>query len=124
MFGGDPRVGLDRGRSSGRWCHTWRPRPVKRDDAHDFARQDRAMTAMTAMTEGSAAMAGLSVLVTGGTGTLGRRLVPRLKAAGCAVRVLTRQARTDEDGVRYLVGDLAGGGRRRDHRALRGCQQG
>src|ERR687895_778187 len=52
---------------------------------------------------------GPSVLVTGGTGTLGRRLVPRLTAAGCAVRVLTRHARSDEDGVRYLTGDLATG---------------
>ena len=51
----------------------------------------------------------MPVLVTGGTGTLGRRLVPRLTEAGCAVRVLTRRARPDEDGVRYLTGDLATG---------------
>jgi uncharacterized protein YbjT (DUF2867 family) len=51
----------------------------------------------------------LPILVTGGTGTLGRRLVPRLTAAGCAVRVLTRHARPDADGVRYLAGDLATG---------------
>ncbi len=49
----------------------------------------------------------MPVLVTGGTGTLGRRLVPRLTEAGCAVRVLTRRARPDEDGVRYLTGDLS-----------------
>jgi uncharacterized protein YbjT (DUF2867 family) len=49
------------------------------------------------------------VLVTGGTGTLGRRLVPRLKAAGCDVRVLTRRDRADKDGVRYMTGDLATG---------------
>jgi uncharacterized protein YbjT (DUF2867 family) len=48
-------------------------------------------------------------LVTGGTGTLGRRLVPRLTAAGCTVRVLTRHGRPDKDGVRYLTGDLATG---------------
>jgi uncharacterized protein YbjT (DUF2867 family) len=51
----------------------------------------------------------LPILVTGGTGTLGRRLVPRLTAAGCTVRVLTRHARADEDGVRYLTGDLSTG---------------
>jgi uncharacterized protein YbjT (DUF2867 family) len=49
------------------------------------------------------------ILVTGGTGTLGRKLVPRLKAAGSAVRVLTRHGRADEDGVHYVTGDLATG---------------
>jgi uncharacterized protein YbjT (DUF2867 family) len=49
------------------------------------------------------------ILVTGGTGTLGRRLVPRLRDAGCEVRVLSRHGRADEDGVRYLAGDLASG---------------
>jgi uncharacterized protein YbjT (DUF2867 family) len=51
----------------------------------------------------------LPILVTGGTGTLGRRLVPRLLQAGCTVRVLTRHGRADEDGVRYLTGDLTTG---------------
>ena len=32
------------------------------------------------------------VLVTGGTGTLGRRVVPRLREADCDVRVLSRRA--------------------------------
>ncbi|HEX6678708.1 MAG TPA: NAD(P)H-binding protein [Actinomycetes bacterium] len=49
------------------------------------------------------------ILVTGGTGRLGRRLVPRLKEAGRSVRVLTRHARADEDGVHYVTGDLATG---------------
>jgi uncharacterized protein YbjT (DUF2867 family) len=49
------------------------------------------------------------ILITGGTGTLGRRLVPHLKEAGYAVRVLTRHGRPDEDGIRYLTGDLATG---------------
>lgn len=49
------------------------------------------------------------ILVTGGTGTLGRRLVPRLREAGCAVRVLTRRHRDDEDGIRYVTGDLTSG---------------
>jgi uncharacterized protein YbjT (DUF2867 family) len=49
------------------------------------------------------------ILVTGGTGTLGRRLVPRLRNAGLDVQVLTRSSRPDEQGVRYLTGDLASG---------------
>lgn len=51
----------------------------------------------------------LPILVTGGTGTLGRKLVPRLRQAGRDVRVLARHARPDEEGVRYLTGDLATG---------------
>jgi uncharacterized protein YbjT (DUF2867 family) len=46
------------------------------------------------------------ILVTGGTGTLGRHLVPRLLATGAPVRVLSRQARTPTDGVEYVVGQL------------------
>ncbi|MFI7272361.1 SDR family oxidoreductase [Streptomyces sp. NPDC049879] len=49
------------------------------------------------------------ILVTGGTGTLGRHVVPRLRAAGHEVRVLTRHARPPEDGVTYVTGDLAAG---------------
>ncbi|WP_052851471.1 SDR family oxidoreductase [Streptomyces avicenniae] len=46
------------------------------------------------------------ILVTGGTGTLGRHVVPRLRAAGFEVRVLTRNGRAPEDGVTYVTGDL------------------
>jgi uncharacterized protein YbjT (DUF2867 family) len=49
------------------------------------------------------------ILVTGGTGTLGRQVVPRLRDAGREVRVLSRHGRADEDGIRYLTGDLATG---------------
>jgi uncharacterized protein YbjT (DUF2867 family) len=49
------------------------------------------------------------ILVTGGTGTLGRRVVPRLTDAGCAVRILTRHERTGEAGISYVTGDLATG---------------
>jgi uncharacterized protein YbjT (DUF2867 family) len=49
------------------------------------------------------------ILVTGGTGTLGRCLVPRLRDAGHDVRVLTRSSRPDEDGVTFVTGDLAAG---------------
>lgn len=46
------------------------------------------------------------ILVTGGTGTLGRRLVPLLRDAGCEVRVLSRHAHEAADGVEYVTGDL------------------
>src|SRR2546423_14939985 len=49
------------------------------------------------------------ILVTGGTGTLGRHVVPRLRNAGCDVRVLSRRPHQAEDGIRYLIGDLATG---------------
>ncbi|MFY1692458.1 SDR family oxidoreductase [Plantactinospora sp. WMMB782] len=49
------------------------------------------------------------VLVTGGTGTLGRLVVPLLRASGRQVRVLSRRARPDGGGVEYLTGDLLKG---------------
>ena len=61
----------------------------------------------------------LSVLVTGGTGTLGRLVVPKLQAAGCAVRVISRRGRPEQprvqrlekgqEGVEFLTGDLDSG---------------
>ncbi|MEU7836481.1 NAD(P)H-binding protein [Nonomuraea sp. NPDC049129] len=55
------------------------------------------------------------ILVTGGTGRLGRRLVPRLLAAGHAVRVLSRKPPRDQmthrgdlitgEGLEYAVAD-------------------
>jgi uncharacterized protein YbjT (DUF2867 family) len=50
-----------------------------------------------------------SVLVTGGTGTLGRLVVPRLRGAGRQVRVLTRQSPEPEEGVDFVRGDLESG---------------
>jgi len=47
-----------------------------------------------------------TILVTGGTGTLGRHVVPMLRKAGCSVRVLSRQERPDADGIRFVTGDL------------------
>jgi uncharacterized protein YbjT (DUF2867 family) len=49
------------------------------------------------------------ILVTGGTGTLGRQVVPRLRNAGRDVRLLSRHGGAAEDGIRYLTGDLATG---------------
>ena len=49
------------------------------------------------------------ILVTGGTGTLGRLVVPRLLDAGREVRVLSRHDRQDGEGVEYMPGDLATG---------------
>ncbi len=48
-------------------------------------------------------------LVTGGTGTLGRLVVPRLRDAGCTVRVLSRRSREARDGIEFVTGDLATG---------------
>ncbi len=50
-------------------------------------------------------------LVTGGTGTLGRQVVPRLRNAGCAVRVLSKRGRGAEagEGIEYVTGDLTTG---------------
>ena len=49
------------------------------------------------------------ILVTGGTGRLGRRVVRRLVAAGCGIRVLTRHGRQAAGGVQFLTGDLRTG---------------
>jgi len=49
------------------------------------------------------------ILVTGGTGTLGRLVVPRLRDAGCQVRVLSRHRRHRSDGVELATGDLTTG---------------
>jgi uncharacterized protein YbjT (DUF2867 family) len=56
-----------------------------------------------------------SILVTGGTGTLGRLVVARLRHAGRNVRVLSRRIREPEavnearEGIEYVTGDLATG---------------
>src|SRR2546426_5812858 len=49
------------------------------------------------------------ILITGGTGTLGRLVVPRLQEAGRNVRVLTRRSRKAGEGVEFVTGDLATG---------------
>jgi uncharacterized protein YbjT (DUF2867 family) len=49
------------------------------------------------------------ILVTGGTGTLGRLVVPRLRDADCKVLVLSRRTRKAADDVEHVTGDLATG---------------
>jgi uncharacterized protein YbjT (DUF2867 family) len=49
------------------------------------------------------------LLITGGTGTLGRLVVPRLQEIRGQVRVLSRRGHESEDGVQYMIGDLATG---------------
>ena len=49
------------------------------------------------------------ILVTGGTGTLGRLVVRRLQDAGGKVRVLSRRSREGGEGIEYVTGDLATG---------------
>jgi uncharacterized protein YbjT (DUF2867 family) len=46
------------------------------------------------------------ILVTGGTGTLGRLVVDRLGEAGREVRVLSRQSHEADEGVQFVTGDL------------------
>lgn len=49
------------------------------------------------------------VLVTGGTGTLGRLVVARLRDARREVRVLSRRPHEDAEGIRFVTGDLTTG---------------
>ncbi|HWU47140.1 MAG TPA: NAD(P)H-binding protein [Humibacter sp.] len=49
------------------------------------------------------------ILVTGGTGTVGSLVVPRLRAAGNDVTVLSRRAQQARDGIRFVTGDLLKG---------------
>src|SRR5258708_173894 len=46
------------------------------------------------------------ILVTGGTGSLGRLAVARLQDTGCKVRVLSRHNREAGKGIEFVTGDL------------------
>ena len=46
-----------------------------------------------------------SILVTGGTGTLGRPGVARLRDAGYEVRVLSRRHHEAADGIEFVAGE-------------------
>lgn len=50
-----------------------------------------------------------TILVTGGTGTLGRHVVPLLRAAGQDVRVLSRTPHESRPGVEHVTADLSTG---------------
>ncbi|MEW1616216.1 MULTISPECIES: SDR family oxidoreductase [unclassified Streptomyces] len=50
-----------------------------------------------------------TILVTGGTGTLGSHVLPLLVRAGRTVRVLSRNPRENTDGVEYVACDLLKG---------------
>ena len=50
-----------------------------------------------------------AILITGGTGTLGRLVVGHLRDAGYDIRVLSRRSRETEVGIRFVRGDLATG---------------
>lgn len=56
-----------------------------------------------------AGSAGPAILVTGGTGTLGRLVVARLRELGREVRVLSRHSREATRGVEQVTGDLMTG---------------
>jgi uncharacterized protein YbjT (DUF2867 family) len=49
------------------------------------------------------------ILVTGGTGTIGRHVTPLLRGAGAPLRVLSRHRREPTDGIEYVTGDLLTG---------------
>ena len=49
------------------------------------------------------------ILVTGGTGAIGRRVLPLLREGGRDVRVLSRRSRTDADGIEHVIGDTLHG---------------
>jgi uncharacterized protein YbjT (DUF2867 family) len=51
----------------------------------------------------------MKTLVTGGTGTLGQRVVARLCEAGNDVRVLSRHGNAGRNGIEFVTGDLATG---------------
>src|SRR5437764_15069799 len=50
-----------------------------------------------------------SILVTGGTGTLGRPVAQRLRDAGASVTALSRHPTKTAEGIRYTAGDLSTG---------------
>ncbi|GAB2476114.1 NAD(P)H-binding protein [Promicromonospora xylanilytica] len=50
-----------------------------------------------------------TILVTGGTGTLGRHVVPLLRGAGQEVRVLSRTPHASRPGIEHVTADLSTG---------------
>lgn len=62
----------------------------------------------------------MRVLVTGGTGKLGRALLPKLAEAGQDVVALTRRPHSEDGPVTHVVGDLSTGAGIEE--AIRGCE--
>jgi len=50
-----------------------------------------------------------TILLTGGTGTLGRHVTPLLVEAGFKIRMLSRNAHESSDGIEFVTGDLLEG---------------
>ncbi|WP_433209123.1 SDR family oxidoreductase [Nocardia sp. CA-107356] len=50
-----------------------------------------------------------TILLTGGTGTLGRHVTPLLVDAGFQIRMLSRNAHESTDGIEFVTGDLLQG---------------
>jgi len=50
-----------------------------------------------------------TILLTGGTGTLGRHVTPLLVDAGFTIRMLSRNAHESTDGIEFVTGDLVQG---------------
>ena len=61
------------------------------------------------MNAGNSDTAASRILVTGGTGTLGRLVVERLRGAGHDVRVLSRRGPEQRTDIEFVTGDLATG---------------
>src|SRR5262249_5625554 len=49
------------------------------------------------------------ILITGGTGTLGRVIVQKLHARGHEIRVLSRKPQPAQEGIQFAIGDLTTG---------------
>ncbi|WP_329405628.1 NAD(P)H-binding protein [Nocardia vinacea] len=50
-----------------------------------------------------------TILLTGGTGTLGRHVTPLLVEAGFKIRMLSRNSHESSDGIEFVTGDLLEG---------------
>jgi NAD dependent epimerase/dehydratase family len=71
--------------------------------------QQSRLKSRSRATMSGGAMTTSPILVTGGTGTLGRLVVGRLRGAGQDVRVLTRRRHESGDGIEFVTDDLATG---------------
>jgi nucleoside-diphosphate-sugar epimerase len=49
------------------------------------------------------------ILMTGGTGNIGSRVVRRLRAAGTDVRIISCHPLANEPGIEYVPGDIVAG---------------